>query len=140
MFLKATAKMRKCAEVCTHLRVFYSKRSDREVRGAGQVLQLVWAHKELRRPLEKDGWKKTDFMVNLNPSTTNGPSSRANGTYEDTTTPLLDRGECAKSYTSILCIHTCLCVCGVLDVFDWWLLLIIGEKRDMIPLNDLGPG
>ncbi|XP_062281177.1 catenin delta-1-like isoform X1 [Scomber scombrus] len=71
------------------------KRSDREVRGAGQVLQLVWAHKELRRPLEKDGWKKTDFMVNLNPSTstTNGPSTRANGTYEDSTMPLLDRGE-----------------------------------------------
>ncbi|XP_068444050.1 catenin delta-1-like isoform X5 [Clinocottus analis] len=79
------------------------KRSEREVRGAGQVLQLVWAHKELRKPLEKDGWKKTDFMVNL--STTNGPSTRANGTYEDSTTPLLDRG----------------------------------EKRDMIPLNDLGP-
>uniref|UniRef100_A0A7N6BTV4 Catenin delta 1 n=1 Tax=Anabas testudineus TaxID=64144 RepID=A0A7N6BTV4_ANATE len=53
------------------------KRSEREVRGAGQVLQLIWAHKELRRPLEKDGWKKTDFMVNLNPSTTtpNGPST-----------------------------------------------------------------
>uniref|UniRef100_A0A8C9WW62 Catenin delta 1 n=1 Tax=Sander lucioperca TaxID=283035 RepID=A0A8C9WW62_SANLU len=79
------------------------KRSEREVRGAGQVLQLVWAHKELRKPLEKDGWKKTDFMVNL--STTNGPNTRANGTYEDSTTPLLDRG----------------------------------EKRDMIPLNDLGP-
>lgn len=79
--------------------VSYSKRSDREVRGAGQVLQLVWAHKELRRPLEKDGWKKTDFMVNLNPngSTTNGPSTRANGTYEDSTTPLLDRGQCARS-------------------------------------------
>uniref|UniRef100_A0A665T5L5 Catenin delta 1 n=1 Tax=Echeneis naucrates TaxID=173247 RepID=A0A665T5L5_ECHNA len=75
------------------------KRSDREVRGAGQVLQLVWAHKELRRPLEKDGWKKTDFMVNLNSntSTTNGPSTRANGTYEDSTTPLLDRGWCLKS-------------------------------------------
>uniref|UniRef100_A0A8C2XMJ1 Catenin delta 1 n=1 Tax=Cyclopterus lumpus TaxID=8103 RepID=A0A8C2XMJ1_CYCLU len=83
--------------------VSYSKRSEREVRGAGQVLQLIWAHKELRKPLEKDGWKKTDFMVNL--STTNGPSTRANGTYEDSTTPLLDRG----------------------------------EKRDMIPLNDLGP-
>lgn len=81
------------------LYVSYSKRSDREVRGAGQVLQLVWAHKELRRPLEKDGWKKTDFMVNLNPngSTTNGPSTRANGTYEDSTTPLLDRGQCARS-------------------------------------------
>uniref|UniRef100_A0A669F9L9 Catenin delta 1 n=1 Tax=Oreochromis niloticus TaxID=8128 RepID=A0A669F9L9_ORENI len=74
------------------------KRSDREVRGASQVLQLVWAHKELRRPLEKDGWKKTDFMVNINPgtTTTNGPSTRANGTYEDSTTPLLDRGEQRK--------------------------------------------
>uniref|UniRef100_A0A8C7HWD4 Catenin delta 1 n=1 Tax=Oncorhynchus kisutch TaxID=8019 RepID=A0A8C7HWD4_ONCKI len=82
-----------------------SKRSEREVRGAGQVLQLVWGHKDLRRPLEKDGWKKTDFMVNLNPPA-NGPSTRTNGTYEDTTMPLLDRG----------------------------------EKRDMIPLNDLGPG
>ncbi|XP_020782987.1 catenin delta-1-like isoform X2 [Boleophthalmus pectinirostris] len=80
------------------------KRSDREARGAGQVLQLIWAHKELRRPLEKDGWKKNDFMVNLNP-VVNGPSTHANGTYEDSTTPLLDRG----------------------------------EKRDMIPLNDLGP-
>uniref|UniRef100_A0A673YTE4 Catenin delta 1 n=1 Tax=Salmo trutta TaxID=8032 RepID=A0A673YTE4_SALTR len=80
------------------------KRSEREVRGAGQVLQLVWGHKDLRRPLEKDGWKKTDFMVNLNP-TANGPSTRSNGTYEDTTMPLLERG----------------------------------EKRDMIPLNDLGP-
>lgn len=65
------------------------------MRGAGQVLQLVWAHKELRRPLEKDGWKKTDFMVNLNPAigTTNGPSTQSNGTYEDSTTPLLDRGQ-----------------------------------------------
>uniref|UniRef100_A0A8C8EWU6 Catenin delta-1 n=1 Tax=Oncorhynchus tshawytscha TaxID=74940 RepID=A0A8C8EWU6_ONCTS len=68
------------------------KRSEREVRGAGQVLQLVWGHKDLRRPLEKDGWKKTDFMVNLNPPT-NGPSTRTNGTYEDTTMPLLDRGD-----------------------------------------------
>ncbi|XP_015255244.1 PREDICTED: catenin delta-1-like isoform X1 [Cyprinodon variegatus] len=83
------------------------KSSDREVRGAAQVLQLIWAHKELRRQLEKEGWKKVDFMVNLNPSTTttNGPSTRANGTYEDSTTPLLDRG----------------------------------EKRDVIPMNDLGP-
>ncbi|KAM6953525.1 catenin delta-1-like [Aplochiton taeniatus] len=82
------------------------KRSDREVRSAGQVLQLVWAHKELRRPLEKDGWKKSDFLVNpASSSTTNGPSNRSNGGYEDSTLPLLDRG----------------------------------EKRDMIPLNDLGP-
>uniref|UniRef100_A0AAV2MLL6 Catenin delta-1 n=1 Tax=Knipowitschia caucasica TaxID=637954 RepID=A0AAV2MLL6_KNICA len=74
------------------------KRSEREVRGAGQVLQLIWAHKELRRALEKDGWKKTDFMVNLNSSvSTNGPSSHANGTYEDSTTPLLDR----EAYTTL---------------------------------------
>lgn len=73
-----------------------SKHTDREVRGAGQVLQLVWAHKELRRPLEKDGWKKTDFMVNLSSGTTNGPSTRANGTHEESTTPLLERGVCER--------------------------------------------
>ncbi|KAG7265563.1 hypothetical protein CRUP_005095 [Coryphaenoides rupestris] len=47
-----------------------------EVRGAGLVLQTVWGYKELRRTLEKDGWKKTDFMVNLNPPSSN---ARANG-------------------------------------------------------------
>uniref|UniRef100_G3Q134 Catenin delta 1 n=1 Tax=Gasterosteus aculeatus aculeatus TaxID=481459 RepID=G3Q134_GASAC len=72
------------------------KRSEREVRGAGQVLQLVWAHKELRKPLEKDGWKKTDFMVNL--SAANGPSTRANGTYEDGTMPL--RSHCCRLISS----------------------------------------
>ncbi|XP_023814885.1 catenin delta-1 isoform X2 [Oryzias latipes] len=69
------------------------ERSEREVRAAGQVLQLVWAHKELRRPLEKDGWKKGDFMVSPNPNTSNGPSTRANGTHEDSSMPLLDKGE-----------------------------------------------
>ncbi|XP_054865837.1 catenin delta-1 isoform X2 [Amphiprion ocellaris] len=64
-----------------------SNRSEREVRGAGLVLQTVWGYKELRRTLEKDGWKKTDFMVNLNP-----PSNRANGGYEDSTLPLIDKG------------------------------------------------
>uniref|UniRef100_A0A674MQN8 Catenin delta 1 n=2 Tax=Takifugu rubripes TaxID=31033 RepID=A0A674MQN8_TAKRU len=78
------------------------KHSDREVRGAGQVLQLVWAHKELRRPLEKDGWKKTDFMVNLSSGTTNGPSTRANGTHEESTTPLLERGACKRKAYSTL--------------------------------------
>uniref|UniRef100_A0A674BAJ2 Catenin delta 1 n=1 Tax=Salmo trutta TaxID=8032 RepID=A0A674BAJ2_SALTR len=71
------------------------KRSEREVRGAGQVLQLVWGHKDLRRPLEKDGWKKTDFTVNLNTSA-NGPATRTNGTYEKTTMPLLDKDFCNK--------------------------------------------
>ncbi|XP_016310639.1 catenin delta-1-like isoform X1 [Sinocyclocheilus anshuiensis] len=65
-----------------------SNRSDREVRGAGLVLQIVWGFKELRRTLEKDGWKKTDFMVNLN--TPN--NTRSNGGYEDSTLPLIDRG------------------------------------------------
>ncbi|XP_061580906.1 catenin delta-1 isoform X1 [Cololabis saira] len=64
-------------------------RSEREVRGAGLVLQTVWGYKELRRTLEKDGWKKTDFMVNLNPPSSN----RANGGYEDSTLPLIDKGE-----------------------------------------------
>uniref|UniRef100_A0A8C5A8H8 Catenin (cadherin-associated protein), delta 1 n=1 Tax=Gadus morhua TaxID=8049 RepID=A0A8C5A8H8_GADMO len=64
-------------------------RSEREVRGAGLVLQTVWGYKELRRTLEKDGWKKTDFMVNLSlpPSGT-----RPNGSYEDSTLPLIEKG------------------------------------------------
>ncbi|KAM4585167.1 catenin delta-1 isoform 2-T4 [Odontesthes bonariensis] len=64
-------------------------RSEREVRGAGLVLQTVWGYKDLRRTLEKDGWKKTDFMVNLNPPSNN---NRANGAYEDSTLPLIDKG------------------------------------------------
>uniref|UniRef100_A0A3Q2PHS7 Catenin delta 1 n=1 Tax=Fundulus heteroclitus TaxID=8078 RepID=A0A3Q2PHS7_FUNHE len=64
-------------------------RSDREVRGAGLVLQTVWGYKELRRSLEKDGWKKTDFMVNLNPPSN---SDRPNGRYDDSTLPLIDKG------------------------------------------------
>lgn len=70
-----------------------SNRSEREVRGAGLVLQTVWGYKELRRTLEKDGWKKTDFMVNLNPPSNN---TRANGGYEDSTLPLIDKGQEAK--------------------------------------------
>ncbi|XP_047210117.1 catenin delta-1-like isoform X2 [Girardinichthys multiradiatus] len=104
--LEAAKKLRASAGI--ERLVLISKdgnRSDREVRGTGQVLQLIWAHKELRRPLEKDGWKKSDFMVNPSTTTINGPSTRANGTYEDSTTPLLDKG----------------------------------EKRDVIPLNDIGP-
>ncbi|XP_061833059.1 catenin delta-1 isoform X2 [Nerophis lumbriciformis] len=64
-------------------------RSEREVRGAGLILQTVWGYKELRRTLEKDGWKKTDFMVSLNPPSDN---TRANGGYEDSTLPLIDKG------------------------------------------------
>ncbi|XP_049337154.1 catenin delta-1 isoform X3 [Astyanax mexicanus] len=64
-------------------------RSDREVRGAGLVLQIVWGFKELRRTLEKDGWKKSDFVVGVNPPN----NTRSNGGYEDSSTlPLIDRG------------------------------------------------
>lgn len=67
----------------------HSNRSDREVRGAGLVLQIVWGFKELRRMLEKDGWKKSDFVVNMTPPS----NTRTNGGYEDSSTlPLIDRG------------------------------------------------
>uniref|UniRef100_A0A096LUU1 Catenin delta 1 n=1 Tax=Poecilia formosa TaxID=48698 RepID=A0A096LUU1_POEFO len=90
-----------------------SNRSDREVRGAGLVLQSVWAHKELRRTLEKDGWRKTDFMVNLNPPKPD--DNRLNGRHDDSTLPLIDK---------------------VLHGFE-----DAGGKRDeeMIPLNEFGP-
>lgn len=69
-----------------------SNRSEREVRVAGLALQTVWGYKDLRRTLEKDGWKKTDFLVNLNaPSNT-----RANGGYEDSTLPLINNGRDRK--------------------------------------------
>uniref|UniRef100_A0A667WK02 Catenin delta 1 n=1 Tax=Myripristis murdjan TaxID=586833 RepID=A0A667WK02_9TELE len=77
-------------------------RSEREVRGAGLVLQTVWAYKELRRTLEKDGWKKTDFMVNLNPPSNN---TRANGGYEDSTLPLIDKGQGQRKKTTHIYIH-----------------------------------
>ncbi|KAL1023637.1 hypothetical protein UPYG_G00043830 [Umbra pygmaea] len=83
-------------------------RSDREVRGAGLLLNMVWAHKELRKTLEKDGWKKTDFAVNLNPAGNTQP--RANGGYEDSTMPLIDRGGEKRD-----------------------------QDRDMILLSDMGP-
>uniref|UniRef100_A0A3Q3GV06 Catenin (cadherin-associated protein), delta 1 n=1 Tax=Labrus bergylta TaxID=56723 RepID=A0A3Q3GV06_9LABR len=78
-------------------------RSEREVRGAGLVLQTVWGYKELRRTLEKDGWKKTDFMVNLNPPSNN---TRANGGYEDSTLPLIDKGDDAWAYVNLYAYST----------------------------------
>lgn len=40
-------------------------RSEKEVRAAALVLQTIWGYKELRKPLEKEGWKKSDFQVGL---------------------------------------------------------------------------
>lgn len=33
------------------------------MRAAALVLQTIWGYKELRKPLEKEGWKKSDFQV-----------------------------------------------------------------------------
>ncbi|XP_037258084.1 catenin delta-1 isoform X1 [Falco rusticolus] len=64
-------------------------RSEREVRAAALVLQTVWGYKELRKPLEKEGWKKSDFQVNLsNVSRTQGGNS-----FDDSTLPLIDRNQ-----------------------------------------------
>ncbi|KAM4636117.1 catenin delta-1 isoform 2-T3 [Discoglossus pictus] len=61
-------------------------RSDREIRAAGLCLQAVWGYKELRRPLEKEGWKKSDFQVSL--TGTARPAA-----YDDSTLPLIDRSQ-----------------------------------------------
>ncbi|XP_075611833.1 catenin delta-1 isoform X1 [Balearica regulorum gibbericeps] len=64
-------------------------RSEREVRAAALVLQTIWGYKELRKPLEKEGWKKSDFQVNLsNASRTQGGNS-----FDDSTLPLIDRNQ-----------------------------------------------
>ncbi|XP_023396311.1 catenin delta-1 isoform X1 [Loxodonta africana] len=64
-------------------------RSEKEVRAAALVLQTIWGYKELRKPLEKEGWKKTDFQVNLN----NASRSQSSHSYDDTTLPLIDRNQ-----------------------------------------------
>ncbi|KAM5140715.1 catenin delta-1-like isoform 1-T1 [Mantella aurantiaca] len=61
-------------------------RSDREIRAAGLCLQTVWSFKELRRPLEKEGWKKSDFQVSFT-----GASQPQQ--YDDSTLPLIDRSQ-----------------------------------------------
>ncbi|XP_036618265.1 catenin delta-1 isoform X4 [Trichosurus vulpecula] len=64
-------------------------RSEKEVRAAALVLQTVWGYKELRKPLEKEGWKKSDFQVNLN----NASRSQSSQPYDDSTLPLIDRNQ-----------------------------------------------
>ncbi|XP_062433710.1 catenin delta-1 isoform X1 [Rhea pennata] len=71
-------------------------RSEREVRAAALVLQTVWGYKELRKPLEKEGWKKSDFQANLsNTSRTQGGNS-----FDDSTLPLIDRNQKAEKKSS----------------------------------------
>ncbi|OWK18169.1 CTNND1 [Cervus elaphus hippelaphus] len=64
-------------------------RSEKEVRAAALVLQTIWGYKELRKPLEKEGWKKSDFQVNLN----NASRSQSSHSYDDSTLPLIDRSQ-----------------------------------------------
>nr|XP_016849847.1 PREDICTED: catenin delta-1 isoform X6 [Anolis carolinensis] len=64
-------------------------RSEREVRAAALVLQTIWGYKELRKPLEKEGWKKSDFQVNLN----NTSRSQGGNSFDDSTLPLIDKNQ-----------------------------------------------
>ncbi|XP_063145195.1 catenin delta-1 isoform X2 [Candoia aspera] len=64
-------------------------RSEREVRAAALVLQTIWGYKELRKPLEKEGWKKSDFQVNLN----NTSRSHGGNSFDDSTLPLIDKNQ-----------------------------------------------
>nr|XP_015103311.1 catenin delta-1 isoform X5 [Vicugna pacos] len=64
-------------------------RSEKEVRAAALVLQTIWGYKELRKPLEKEGWKKSDFQVNLNSAS----RSQSSHSYDDSTLPLIDRNQ-----------------------------------------------
>uniref|UniRef100_A0A5F8HEE9 Catenin delta 1 n=1 Tax=Monodelphis domestica TaxID=13616 RepID=A0A5F8HEE9_MONDO len=72
-------------------------RSEKEVRAAALVLQTVWGYKELRKPLEKEGWKKSDFQVNLN----NASRSQSSHSYDDSTLPLIDRNQKSDNYATL---------------------------------------
>ncbi|XP_072106242.1 catenin delta-1-like [Mobula birostris] len=78
-------------------------RSEREVKAASAVLQTLWSHRELRKPLEKDGWKKADFQPVV---TSRAPTESA---FDDSTLPLITKSQGG------------------------------GDKREMIPLDNLGP-
>ncbi|XP_037378106.1 catenin delta-1 isoform X4 [Talpa occidentalis] len=73
-------------------------RSEKEVRAAALVLQTIWGYKELRKPLEKEGWKKSDFQVNLN----NASRSQSGHSYDDSTLPLIDRNQKSDNNYSTL--------------------------------------
>ncbi|XP_053133882.1 catenin delta-1 isoform X3 [Hemicordylus capensis] len=71
-------------------------RSEREVRAAALVLQTIWGYKELRKPLEKEGWKKSDFQVHLN----NSSKSQGGNSFDDSTLPLIDKNQKADKKSS----------------------------------------
>ncbi|XP_029431776.1 catenin delta-1 isoform X2 [Rhinatrema bivittatum] len=88
--LEAAKKLRETQ--CVEKLVLINKsgnRSEREVRAAALVLQTIWGYKELRKPLEKEGWKKSDFQVNLNNTSRNSGRTL----YDDSTLPLIDKNQ-----------------------------------------------
>ncbi|XP_072350938.1 catenin delta-1-like isoform X2 [Scyliorhinus torazame] len=101
--VEAAKKLREMQGVEKLVLMKKSSRTEREIRTVGTVLQTLWGYKELRKQLEKDGWKKTDFQT---VSTNRGP---AGNMYDDSTLPLIERKQPG------------------------------GEKREMIPMDDLGP-
>uniref|UniRef100_A0A8C4PCU0 ARVCF delta catenin family member n=1 Tax=Dromaius novaehollandiae TaxID=8790 RepID=A0A8C4PCU0_DRONO len=42
-----------------------SSQSPRETKAASHVLQMIWSYKELRNALQKDGWNKSHFQVEM---------------------------------------------------------------------------
>ncbi|XP_059510903.1 ARVCF delta catenin family member b isoform X2 [Stegostoma tigrinum] len=70
-----------------------SSQSVREMKAAAHVLQTVWSYKELRNALHKDGWNKSHFQPNV---TTLPKGSKSGGKaigYDDSTLPLIERGQ-----------------------------------------------
>ncbi|KAG8125428.1 putative Catenin delta 1 protein, partial [Naja naja] len=59
----------------------------RETQGIEKL--TIWGYKELRKPLEKEGWKKSDFQVNLN----NNSRSQGGNSFDDSTLPLIDKNQ-----------------------------------------------
>ncbi|KFR08249.1 Armadillo repeat protein deleted in velo-cardio-facial syndrome, partial [Opisthocomus hoazin] len=88
-----------------------SSQSPRETKAASHVLQMIWSYKELRNALQKEGWNKSHFQVKvLAPKGSKGTAGRSG--YDDSTLPLVDKSQDNEKTGS----------------------------RDMIPMDELGPG
>nr|XP_033811094.1 armadillo repeat protein deleted in velo-cardio-facial syndrome isoform X3 [Geotrypetes seraphini]XP_033811095.1 armadillo repeat protein deleted in velo-cardio-facial syndrome isoform X3 [Geotrypetes seraphini] len=61
-----------------------SSQSQREVKAASHVLQMVWRYKDLRSTLQKDGWNKSHFQ---------GSKSNGKPGFDDSTLPLVDKSQ-----------------------------------------------
>ncbi|XP_069476129.1 splicing regulator ARVCF isoform X5 [Ambystoma mexicanum] len=87
-----------------------SSQSQREVKAASHVLQMIWSYKDLRNTLQKDGWSKAHFQSAV---ATLPKASKGNGRsgFDDSTLPLVDKSRGSKKSGS----------------------------RDMIPMDELGP-